>query len=62
MVQYLAGHANYKVTMDVYAKVKYSRPEDVAKSMEGAFAQWDSQVEPFALVQPEDEIEEMETS
>lgn len=61
VVQYLAGHTNYKVTMDIYAKVKYSRPEDVAKSMEGAFAQWDSQVERYALVQPEAEIEEMET-
>ena len=43
IVQYLAGHANYKVTMDIYAKVKYRRPEDVAKSMEGAFARWEAQ-------------------
>jgi len=26
-VQYLAGHKNSKITMDIYAKVKYNRPE-----------------------------------
>lgn len=26
-VQYLAGHENSKITMDIYAKVKYNRPE-----------------------------------
>lgn len=41
-VQYLAGHENSKITMDIYAKVKYNRPEDVVKSMDGAFAQWDA--------------------
>lgn len=25
-VQYLAGHENSKVTMDIYAKVKYNKP------------------------------------
>ena len=29
-VQYLAGHENSKITMDIYAKVKYNRPTDVA--------------------------------
>lgn len=28
-VQYLAGHENIKITMDIYAKVKYHRPEDL---------------------------------
>lgn len=41
-VQYLAGHENSKITMDIYAKVKYNRPEDVVKTMGSAFAQWDN--------------------
>ena len=41
-VQYLAGHENSKITMDIYAKVKYNRPDDVVKSMGKAFAQWDN--------------------
>ena len=28
-VQYLAGHENSKTTMDIYAKVKYNRPEEL---------------------------------
>ena len=27
-VQYLAGHENSKMTMDIYAKVKYNKPEE----------------------------------
>ena len=42
-VQYLAGHESSKITMDIYAKVKYNRPEDVLKTMGGAFAQWDDE-------------------
>lgn len=42
-VQYLAGHESSKITMDIYAKVKYNRPEDVVKTMGGAFAQWDDE-------------------
>ena len=42
-VQYLAGHESSKITMDIYAKVKYNRPEDVVKTMGGAFAQWDNE-------------------
>ena len=41
-VQYLAGHESSKITMDIYAKVKYNQPEQVVKSMDGAFAQWDA--------------------
>lgn len=40
-VQYLAGHESSRITMDIYAKVKYNRPEDVVKTMSGAFALWD---------------------
>ena len=40
-VQYLAGHENSKITMDIYAKVKYNKPEEVAKALEGAFALWE---------------------
>ncbi len=29
-VQYLAGHENSKTTMEVYAKVKYNKPEELA--------------------------------
>lgn len=28
-VQYLAGHENSKTTMDIYAKIKYNKPEDL---------------------------------
>ena len=28
-VQYLAGHENSKVTMDIYAKVKYNKPSEL---------------------------------
>lgn len=39
-VQYLAGHENSRITMDIYAKVKYNRPEDLVISMDRAFAKW----------------------
>lgn len=39
-VQYLAGHEKSKITMDVYAKVKYNKPEELAKALTGAFEQW----------------------
>ena len=32
-VQYLAGHESSKITMDIYAKVKYNRPDELVKSM-----------------------------
>lgn len=41
-VQYLAGHESSKITMDIYAKVKYNRPNEVVRKMGSAFAQWDS--------------------
>lgn len=28
-VQYLAGHKNSKTTMNIYAKVKYNKPEEL---------------------------------
>ena len=40
-VQYLAGHESSKITMDIYAKVKYNRPEDVVKLLGSAFSQWE---------------------
>ncbi len=40
-VQYLAGHENSKITMDIYAKVKYNRPEDIARALGDTFAMWD---------------------
>jgi len=36
-VQYLAGHENSKVTMDVYAKAKYNRPEELSNVVNKAF-------------------------
>ena len=34
---------NSKITMDIYAKVKYNKPEEVVKALEGAFAMWEGQ-------------------
>lgn len=36
-VQYLAGHENSKVTMDIYAKVKYNKPWELATVVNSAF-------------------------
>ncbi len=41
-VQYLAGHESSKITMDIYAKVKYNRPDELVRTMENAFARWDA--------------------
>ena len=41
-VQYLAGHESSKITMDIYAKVKYNRPDELAGVLNGAFAVWDA--------------------
>ena len=41
-VQYLAGHESSKITMDIYAKVKYNRPDELGRTMGNAFSQWDS--------------------
>lgn len=35
-VQYLAGHENSKTTMDIYAKVKYNRPEQLSEVVNNA--------------------------
>ena len=37
-VQYLAGHENSKVTMDIYAKVKYNKPWELASVVNQAFS------------------------
>lgn len=37
-VQYLAGHKNIRITMDIYAKVKYNKPEDIADKINQAFS------------------------
>ena len=36
-VQYLAGHENSKITMDIYAKVKFNKPEQLSAVVNGAF-------------------------
>lgn len=36
-VQYLAGHENSKITMDIYAKVKYNNPEALSTIVNRAF-------------------------
>ena len=41
-VQYLAGHENSKTTMDIYAKVKYNKPEELFSVVNGALHQADS--------------------
>jgi len=38
-VQYLAGHENSKTTMDIYARVKYNRPEELLSVVNDAFEQ-----------------------
>ena len=38
-VQYLAGHENSKTTMDIYAKVKYNKLEELFSVVNGAFHQ-----------------------
>ena len=37
-VQYLAGHENSKVTMDIYAKVKYNKPSELVSVVNEALA------------------------
>lgn len=37
-VQYLAGHENSKTTMDIYAKVKYNKPDELLPVVNEAFA------------------------
>lgn len=36
-VQYLAGHENSKTTMDIYAKIKYNKPEELLSVVNAAF-------------------------
>ncbi len=38
-VQYLAGHENSKVTMDIYAKAKYNKPWELATVVTAALEQ-----------------------
>ncbi len=38
-VQYLAGHGNSKVTMDIYAKIKYNKPRELLNAVSAAFHQ-----------------------
>ena len=37
-VQYLAGHENSKTTMDIYARVKYNKPEELFEVVNQALA------------------------
>ena len=39
-VQYLAGHESSKITMDIYAKVKYNRPAELAQILDDTFSLW----------------------
>ena len=36
------GHESSKITMDIYAKVKYNRPDELVSSMSEAFANWEA--------------------
>lgn len=38
-VQYLAGHENSKTTMDIYAQVKYNKPEELVSVVNAALRQ-----------------------
>ncbi len=46
-VQYLAGHEKIKTTMDIYAKVKYQHPEDLAPALNEAFARFSDRLKEF---------------
>jgi len=37
-VQYLAGHEKSKTTLDIYAHLKYNRPEDIIDKIDGALS------------------------
>ena len=39
-VQYLAGHENSKITMDIYAKVKYNKPDELVEYNDTVPAPW----------------------
>jgi len=39
IVQYLAGHENSKITMDIYAKVKYNKLDQFSAVVNTAFGQ-----------------------
>ena len=40
-VQNLAGHESSKITMDIYAKVKYNKPEELINALGDAFSLWE---------------------
>jgi integrase len=42
-VQYLAGHSRSKITMDIYAKVKYHQPDQVINQLQDAFDEWEDE-------------------
>lgn len=44
-VQYLAGHENSKITMDIYAKVKYNKPKDLIGVVNEALNQSRTKIE-----------------
>ena len=39
-VQYLAAHESSKITMDIYAKVKYNKPNELAEVLDETFSLW----------------------
>lgn len=41
-VQYLAGHESSKITMDIYARVKYNQPDQLADVLGETFSSWDA--------------------
>lgn len=50
-VQYLAGHESSKITMDIYAKVKYNKPSEIAGILDSTFSLWDENFETQATVE-----------
>ena len=41
-VQYLAGHSSSQITLDIYAKVKYNRPDELAEQLKETFSAWNT--------------------
>ena len=48
-VQYLAGHENSKTTMDIYARIKYNKPQELYATVNAAFPKQQSVEAPVSL-------------
>ena len=56
-VQYLAGHENSKVTMDIYAKVKYNKPEELSGVVNDALKKMNPEQRMMSIVRLGEKIQ-----